>query len=169
MDDFPGLFFEEGYRFADSKTLHSWPIQIQADFQNDSDWIGIGSSRPYLDYHVIVYLPEEGLTSIEGSYQWAIFDEDLNQLDSGEQQFRVPFSVRQFDTARYLRITADAASGTDPGTGEPIDVPAFIALESGSRAMLLATQSIPQRLIKIRGREDLAEASLMKRTSTIIR
>lgn len=132
-EDFPGRFLSEGFLFATSKNFHSAPVQLRADFENDGDWLSIANSSPYLDYHFIVYLPEEDLKPISGKYQWAIFDEDQNELDSGEATFRVPFSTPQFDNARYVRITADASTETDPVTNATVVIPAYYRVGIGQQ------------------------------------
>jgi Ca2+-binding RTX toxin-like protein len=133
-DDFPGRFFIEGYpgNLGGAIGSHSSPIELRADFVDDGDWIGIGGvAGQWYDLHFIVYLPEEGLDPISGQYQWAVFDEDLNELDSGEQRFRVPFTAPNFDRARYVRFTADANTSIDPVTNETIVTPAHYRVGVG--------------------------------------
>jgi hypothetical protein len=132
-EDFPGRFLVEGFLYAGSRNFHSAPVQLRADFEDDGDWLSISADAPYLDYHFIVYLPEEDLESISGNYQWAIFDEDQNELDSGEQTFRVPFSTPQFENARYVRITADAKTEIDPVTNETVVTPAYYRVGIGQQ------------------------------------
>jgi hypothetical protein len=133
MDDFPGLFFEEGSLYASSTRFYSAPIQIRADFEDDGDWIGIAANDPYFDYSVQVFLPEDGLDAISGKYQWSVFDDEFNELDSGEEEFRVPFSAPQYSDARYLKITADAITEIDSDTGDTIVTSAYYRVGIGQQ------------------------------------
>ncbi len=132
-EDFPGLFRVDGSLYAFSKRIHSLPVQLVAEFENDGDWVSIGTDNRLLDYHVQVFLPEQGLVPTFGQYQWAVFDADLNELDSGEQDFRVTFSVRSFSNARYLRITADSRTDFDSTTGQPFDLPSYYRVAAGQQ------------------------------------
>ena len=131
MDDAPGLFRIDGDLLAFFDFAHSPPVQLQADFQQDDDYVEILKFSSLLEFSVIVYLPEDGFLPISGNVGWELLDIDLNILESGTQQFRVPFSIRNHTSAKYLKFVANSIQQVDSMGAVLSEIPTFYRVGLG--------------------------------------